>query len=380
MRTKDKKVEESLARTLHEIAGRDVPAGLDLWPAIEARLGPRRSRSPWGRFRPANRLGWASLALVAFLFLGALGYALGPAVGRLFTMVPSWQYLEENDLLHEVHLAQTVAGVTVTIERVYADAHQVIVGYSVSGLADPATYRKQVSLTNGSGTTFREMMGAGVWGSSELLDVSLPEGDASYLMAFDGAAVEGAPSNLQLHLEMRLTEWIAANPEGEFGPAEGSPADLPASAQVLVPMEGREGATVGPFAFDFAVPFLPARVANVGQTAQASGIGVRLETVAVTPAETRVSLCFQTTQDLDWAPIGTLHTGSGRNHQVGFEVRDRIEEAGGDVCYVYGLLTPLAEERGTWRLKITELAGFEMTEPYDQTRFSGPWEFVFPAP
>ena len=46
--------------------------------------------------------------------------------------------------------------------------------------------------------------------------------------------------------------------------------------------------TIGPFVFNFEVPFVPStdiRVIHVGSTIEVSGVPVRLEEVTITPAE-----------------------------------------------------------------------------------------------
>ena len=316
---------------------------------------------------------------IPFTMLSVFGHRQF-AVCRFSPALQLRAYLEEKHLLQDVDLMQTVDGVTVTLEKVYADANHILVGYSVSGLPDPP-FHFEATLTDERGTVFREVTSAGVTGTSDLLKVTLPEGDGSYLVAFDGSAVEGTPATLQLRLVMQLSRWIPVTPEAEPSTVDGLPVEPPAAMQASVPVMYEKGSTVGPFAFDLSVPFLPARVAEVQQTAHASGVDVRLERVIVTPSETRAVLCFTPpASELDWTAVGSLHTGLGRDYELTYEVRDRVEQADGQLCYVFGLLAPLNEQRGAWTLKVTELVGFEMKEPYGQNRLAGPWVFRFRVP
>jgi hypothetical protein len=381
MKTKDLN-KDRLSPMLHEIAAEGVPDSTDLWPSIRAHLKPNRRRVRLAALRPATRLGWAGLVLAAVLVVSTVAYALGPIISSVFEMTPSWQYLEEESLLQDIDLRQTVDGVTVTLAKVYADANQILVGYGVSGLANQDVHI-EVTLTDEKGTEFRKLQGAGVTGTSELLGVTVPEGDGSYLVAFDGAAVEGAPAALQLRLVMQLNRWVPVTPEPGPATIDGQPVEPPAAVQSSVPVTYEKGSTVDPFTFDFRVPFLPARVVDVQQTAHASGMAVRLERVIVAPSETRFITCFPPSgnEEMEWvAATGTLHTGLGRNYELGYELRDRFVRADGQMCYVYGFLAPLADQHGTWRLKMTELVGFEMKEPYGQNRIAGPWVFRFRVP
>ncbi|NLE99494.1 MAG: DUF4179 domain-containing protein [Anaerolineales bacterium] len=370
---------------LTEIVERDVPGSVDLWPGIRARLQPTRRRSYRGtglRLRwPAGRLGWAFAALAAFLLLSGMVYAVGPAVSRVFRMVPSWQYVEEQGLVQDVHLSQTINGVTVTLEKVYADANQILIGYGISGLPD-GVIQAEVTLTDEKGTAFRELAGAGVTGTSDLLDVSLPAGEGRYVVAFDGSGVEGAPPELELHLAMHLVRPIFVTPDATPVTVDGQEVESPVAVEALTPLTVGERTTMGPFVFDFRAPFLPARVSEVQQTAHAAGIAIRLQRVVVTPSETRITLCFQppAVDDWDWTVTGALRTGLTRNYHLGAEVRDRFEQADGQLCYVYGLLAPIEDRRGEWTLRVTELLGFEMKAPYRESRLAGPWVFRFQAP
>jgi hypothetical protein len=381
MKTEDLN-KERLPRILHEIAADGVPNGADLWPSIRARLKPNQRRVRLAALRPATRLGWAGLALAAVLVVSTVAYAVGPIISSVFQMIPGWQYVEEKHLTQDIHLSQTVDGVTVTLAKVYADASQILVGYGVSGLANQDVHI-EVALTDEKGTVFRELQGAGVTGASELLGVTVPEGDGGYLVAFDGATVEGAPAALQLRLVMELSRWVPVTSEPGPVTIDGQLVEPPATVQASAPVTYEKRSTVGPFTFDFRVPFLPARVADVQQTAHASGMAVRLERVIVAPSETRFVTCFQSPggEEMEWvAATGTLHTGPGRNYELGYELRDRLVQADGQVCYVYGLVAPLADQHGKWTLKMSELVGFEMKEPYGQSRIAGPWVFRFRVP
>ena len=59
-----------------------------------------------------------------------------------------------------------------------------------------------------------------------------------------------------------------------------------------------------------------------------------------------------------------------------------VNETGEEDCYCYGhgFLAPLYDQRGEWTLTVTELVGFDLAPPYEQTRLAGPWVFHFRVP
>lgn len=364
--------EQRITHLLHELAEQEVSADLDLWPAIQARLQPQARRL---HLRPATRLGWALLVLGLFLTLGAAAYAVGPVIGRLFQFSSGWQHIEEARLAQEVHLSQTIGDWTVTLERVYADANQILIAYTVSG-PPGQNLDERATLTDNQGTRFPEMAGAGVTGASELLRIRLPPGQGAFVSAFDASAVQGQPTKLDLHLEIALSKLVPVG-DAPSVPAP-APAAPPTSAVVIAPaVQLHEEPLAGPFSFDFSVPFIPGRVALVQESVRVAGITVKLDRVVVTPAETRAILCFDppTGESEHWVPIATLQTGDGRDASDAISTVSR--EAG---CYRYSFMASLADWHGEWKLTVTELVGMDPTRPGEQTRIQGPWMFAFHVP
>ncbi len=363
--------EQRLTRILHELAEQEVPADLDLWPAIRAQIQPQARRL---RLRPATRLGWVALVLGLLLTVGAAVYAVSPVVSRLFQFSPGWQHVEEARLAQEVHLSQTIGDWTVTLERVYADANQVLVGYTVSGPAGEYGHvEERATLMDNQGTRFSGMAGAGVTGVSEILGVRLPPGQGAFVSAFDASVVQGQPAKLDLHLEITLSKLV---PVGDAPPIP-LPAAPPTSTVLIVPaVQLREEPLVGPFTFDLSVPFIPGRVALVQESVRVAGVTVKLDRVVVTPAETRAILCFDppTGKSEHWVPVATLEAGD-RDTESAISTVSR--EAG---CYRYSFIAPLADWHGEWKLTVTELVGMDPTRPGEQTRIQGPWTFTFHVP
>ena len=369
--------EQQTVQILQEIAEQEVPASLDLWPAIRARVQPRRRSSRWAQLMPTTRLGWAFMALVLCLAFGAVAYAMVPVVSRLFQQEAGLRHVEQANLVQELNLSQTVDGVTVTLERAYADANRIVVGYTIKGPNGQRYDARHLTLTDAAGTVFLGTIGYGVYGvtgQSDILRVSLPPGEGAYVLAFDAAPVQGAPTKLDLRLVMEVEELVLPPDAPSPSPTlAGSPAEPPEPMVVeLLPMP--MGAIVGPFIFDFSVPFIAGRVIKVQHIVEAAGVAVRLERIVVTPSETRAFLCFEPPDGdgKEWTPIVTL--------DIADESIPMVNETGEEGCYSCDFFAPIYDQRGEWTLTVTELVGFDLAQPWGQTRLAGPWVFRFRVP
>jgi hypothetical protein len=377
--------EQQMIETLQQIAREGVPDSVDLWPAIRARLQPREHPSRWGRLMPASRPGWAVLILTLFLALGAAAYAASPAVVRLFEQEPGLTEIAEADLVQQLNLSQTVAGVTVTLEQAYADANRIVVGFTMQGPDSERRYEaSQLTLTDAAGTPFPRTFGLGAAGESDLFGISLPPGEGAYLFSFDATAVTGLPEALDLRLVMGLEER-AALPDASAEPAPSTeelllmnvapqPAPPAQTGPEVTELEAMPvGDILGPFVFEFRVPFIPGRTAEVKQTAKAAGITITLEKVVVTPSETQATMCFIPPDgDKEWLLIVEGDGGDpfGTTSQGG-EGRE---------CHRVVYAGDLDSRSGAATLTVTELVGFDLAPPHDQTRLAGPWAFHFQVP
>jgi len=205
--------------------------------------------------------------------------------------------------------------------------------------------------------------------------------------------VEGAPAELDLRLVMEVREFVLPPDAPEPPPTPISPPGEPPVAALALPVP--EGAIVGIFTFDFSVPFIPGRVAEVNQTVEAAGVAMCLERVVVTPSETRAYLRFDSPGgEVEWwMPIAMLQApGEDDKSYAGYV------GSYGPASYQYGFLAPLYERRGEWTLTVTELVGTDIgglesriNRQADsavvsvdiaefQTRLAGPWVFRFRVP
>jgi hypothetical protein len=321
---------------------------------------------------PATRLGWAGLILAALLLFSGIAYALNPALGQVLRVFfPGWQHIEEAHLAQEINLSQTLHGVTVTLERVHADANQIVIGYTVKGLTDQNLHVSRMSLTDEQGRAFSGMVGAGMAGTPDI-----PPGEGAYVTAFDASVVEGKPESLHLHLTMHLVKLV---PVEAVTPTVPLPEPSEPGVIVAQPQTLREEMVGAPFTFDFSVPFIPGQTVEVQQTAEAAGVAMKLERVAITPSETRAILCVEPPDDIEWTLLADLDAGDGGALHGG--VVGRLGDAGWQECHRVSYMEALTGKSGEWTLTVTELVGTDLSQiPSKQIRLAGPWVFRFRVP
>jgi hypothetical protein len=371
--------EQKVTRVLHEISEQKVPASLDLWPGIRVQLQARRRIFQWTRWMPATHLGRAGLILAVLLVFGGTAYALYPVAGQVFHLFPGWQHVEEAYLAQEVNFSQTLNGVTVTLERVYADANEIVIGYTIKDSSGQLYDIYDLALTDAAGTVFPRTVGAGMTGQSDVLKGSLLPGEGAYVLAFDAAVVTDAPEELDLQMVMELV--LSPDAPGLSPTPSGPLAELPESMVVTAesqPAPGEE-AIVGPFTFDFSVPLIPGRVAEVNQTVDAAGVVMTLERVVVTPSETRTYLRFDLPDGAGthWMPVMMLEAPGNKKSQEYFAYPVNTDSSG----YSYGFPVPFYDRPGEWSLTVAELVGTDLTrQPSEDIRLAGPWVFHFYVP
>ena len=351
-------VETHIGGILAECATQAVPDSLSLWPSIHSRLEARQRRSSGAPKVFRGSLRWAFLSLILVVALTATAYAGSPVVRKLFQQM--WPGANESGLVQNINLSQTINGVTVTLENAYADANRIFVGFTVKDTAK-RYIPHQMKLTDATGTEFPGQLGMGVGGQSDILGMELPPGEGSSIWQFDAAAVKGMPQELNLSFETYFS-----------------------------PMTKHAGPRIGPFTFDFTMPFVAGQVIWVDQTAEADGVLVTLEKVVITPSETRAFIRIDSPEaEKDWRPIIALELPNGTSK--GFALSSHLDGR----TRAYSFLGDFSDQHGEWILKVTELVSFdvppieeiqerkivELTESQmKRTRLTGPWVFPLEVP
>jgi hypothetical protein len=247
----------------------------------------------------------------------------------------------------DLALSQVVDGVTVTLERAYADASRIAIGLAVRGSHVLGYDLAHVALSDTLDRTFPLSMGMGVKGQSDVLELGFPSGAGAHVLSFDASMVRDAPSTLDLHLVVE----VARSP-------------MPLSQHVI-----------GPFIFDFSLPFNPGKAVTVQQRVTAASVDIELRQVVATPSETQVLLCLGAPSEMGtgWGAVSTLRTETGQADGVWV----RGAEEG---CALHGFLPPLYDQPGEWTLTVTELVMHDRAQMGEPTRIAGPWVFYFHVP
>ena len=319
------------------------------------RAAPHR---PFSLARPSRRLGVAAALLpVVFVLAAAAAGRLPPILERAFRFDPSTERIVSADLGTDVRLAQTIDGVTVTVERVYADPIQIVVGYTVGGtrnsLFDALLRAADTRLTDARGTPFRHASLS--WGTG------VEDGPAGALAIFDGRSVTGTPKDVALRFEI-----APLRPHRDQPPGDRSSL----TSALTSPLQASPSPADQRFTFGFTVPFESGRSVEPNQSVSAGGTTATLVRAVTTPNGTRVYL-----------------KGVGPNAKVTLAVDgasyDLAPPWGGWACpwtpndtFAYDASASLMDESGSWRLVV------QAAEPPRDTEGAacpfvtgGPWTF-----
>ncbi len=359
---------KKITTELNSEAEKAIPDNLDLWPTIQTQLISSATRLRRFRYRPITRLARIALTIVALLMVSGVAYAISPILRQLFQTDPGLQHVEETDLVQPFHLSQTNADLTITVEQAYADSNRITIGYTLEAPEGRHYKPRKEKLTWLPDTDLPPTIGHG-------------DGTGGYNLSFNTRAIEGNPRHLDLRLEMYAEEFIYPPEFKKLLDQYGSVEEIPEDQLVGLPALTR-GNEVGPFIFNFSIPFLSYQTLSIEQTVEAAGARVQLVEIEIAPSQTQAILCVTPPAEgagyVDWIPIITLTTGSGREVSGGGS--QVISEKDQEICHQLFFPHPLADQPGEWTLTVTELVGFSHEDPDRQMRPAGPWVFKFTVP
>lgn len=344
-------MEESkqIRKAFRRIAEAGIPDDVNLWPRIEARIRqqPRHSLMPFKR-----RWSLASAAVILSSLIFAAGaYALSRFPGFIPDFDPGMQQIQQDNLGIDLGISQTIDGITVTVDHVYADANRVVIytTASATGIAAPDSINMVARLLDSRGYVFEPIFGGGGGGGGGSADGEPVKSGWTVHSShnFDASIIEGDPDVVSLRFELTL------NPDGRFE---------------------SESASAGPFVFDITAPFVPAVVVEPAQTITAGKLPMTLEWASVTPSSTRVRLCFPVNHPENvWTPVASLDTGEQAVPDLGYlHLKPRSETNGSRRCVELDFLAPY-DRRPTQRTLVVE----RMQNAPD---LDGPWVFTFAIP
>jgi Domain of unknown function (DUF4179) len=253
----DNELEQNLKTRYQKLYG-NPPAAEIIWRQIEPHLtAHEQKRSWWKQFftikkhtdrqfiaapgrhfadRPVQRIGIVLIAVVVGLMaIAATGYvATGDRLfNTLFNMMGIQPIAQK---FSDYHQSKSIDGYTITIQKVYADANRVIIGYT-DKTPDGRHLEDKFAILSSKLITEQ---GAELQPTNGLSDV---EGISSSLLNFDASNIQGTPKELHLHLTI---------PYGSRSQSTAFHAE-------------------GNLTFDFSVPFHSGNVVNINRSITARG-------------------------------------------------------------------------------------------------------------
>ncbi len=310
------------------------------------------------------RLGAGALAAAALILaVGIVGYAVAPVIDRLLTSQSGVSALP----MHDIGLAQTTSGITVKVDRAYADANRVIVAYTVQvpqGFANSTSgVDGKASLTDASGHTLPFIDATGLAGSSPHVNAGL--------LTFDAESLPGGTAT---------DTFLLSFPQVSTNPIMGG-APLVAGA----------------FSFKFDLAVARGREITLAKTVVTHGVPVTLERVVITPSETRLYLVFPASSGIkpaDWNANAHLSGSGWDSRQVQLPIDRTVLMTTGAYFinshseHVTTFSGDFRGRKGEWTVTVDSLWGVDTTaasagthgsEP-KQAREAGPWTFKFVLP
>ena len=341
--------------------GTDAPAALrkSLDAALLVEFGERSHvvSTRFGLPRFQLRAGALIAAAAIVVMVSVVGYAVAPLVDQLLATDRGASSLA----MQNIGQSQTSNGVTVKLDRAYADVNRILVAYTIqvpAGFSNSTSgIDGTISLTHAQGRSFPLIDGQGVDGNMPHVSAGLSTFDAESL----------APGTADVALRLSFPDVLA---------------------KAVKP--GGSALAAGAFVFNFTVPVAPGHVVVVNKTLVANGIPVTLDRVVVTPSESRAYVRFPASAGIgetDWNANAHI-SGTGwdsRQLPAGFSgemtVGSMFTNASGE--HVTTFSGDFRSRRGQWVLTVDSLFALDTSAPSGsdrlpkQARVAGPWIFRF---
>lgn len=261
---------------------------------------------------------------------------------------------------------RTAGGVKVTLVRAYADAHSVVVSYTLEDLrkgrsldghpVEPQPDSADFRLTDESGTEFKlvEEGGAVSPGPNNVQEGPLPQ-----VAVFEAAGRIKPDSNHRFRLEVPVLK-VPVAPLGEPKNVQSVETAGQTQAEQQPVKQIPEPRQIGkPFVVEFETPVRSAPVVEVDQEDTASGVTLTLEQVTDSPGQPEAVVCLKSQERMrGWIP-------SGRD----FATDAASPVAGEGDCLEMLLSDPL---NGSSSVTVAEIY-----DPFEREVIRGPWTFDF---
>jgi hypothetical protein len=318
-----------------------------------ARSIARRPNAAGMRAAP-RRLGRSRLTVAVALVVGlvlaaATAYAGITLLQAVTASDPGAAAVYQQNLGEALNLSQTRGGVTLTLERAYADVNRVMITYQVRPAGTKSIFDGFATSTGQPAVT--DSRGQVLAGYDAFFQTDPQTNESVGIVVYDA---EIAVKNVQ-ELSLRVSV-----PGLRMRDRSGEPT------------------TVGPFAFTFAVPVASGQTITLDKAVTVRGVVVTLDRVVASASETRVYL----RSSIAFAPVEPYLTA--RITGTGYDTRTAVVTgAAGLVALGSTFHAPDGEEvvtfnntvfgrHGNFTLTIDSIGADE--------RIAGPWAFPFAVP
>jgi hypothetical protein len=338
-------------------AGRFRPRA-DLAPAVQQER--QANRPPLRRLAAVAGIGLVIVALIA----GGTAIALSTQEKAATGVDYGVKAVYEAGLIHPTEdKAQSVGGILIAVDWVYADWNQVLIAYTAQGQIE------------GDWRVEGEVVSAAIDGRTVEPPVRsmgyIETGTESNIATFDLPADLRSADSIDVEVVLGTTFTSYSTPRDQL-PEEISTLDILRSGG-------------GETAFTLNIPVMPGRILEAGESVEVKGYTITLDNVVLAPSMTTADICFDVPDPvnyLDWQAFTTL-TANGEHYDGGTSGDYEIGATRScqPVQFRYGI--PLDRDR--YVLTVDELYGSEYPPgatittddlPIDTIRVRGPWRFV----
>lgn len=328
----------------------------------------RRARTQGLRFlRPV------ALAFALLLLAGAVAAGLGLLDRTIESSgSPGWRVAW--DQAERLDLTATDAGVTINLERAYADLNQVLIGFTVAGLDAPLTSHGDraalewiAELTDPAGRT------SGQWALSLTGMLSDETGLSAVVQTWEGPVAPEAGT------------WVLTfSSVGYFGGGL-VPGQCTAGATDPECVSPPPSAMVdGTWRFEFGLAKPSGSVFSAAAMASSEVATVKLTELRISPTAitARIALAVPGSTVLDWVWLPASIKHDGASYAVNFITHVTQDPASqGPDGDVNDFLTSAGTDdpTGTWEIVIPELT-YRVGVDHQEATISGPWTLTVTVP
>jgi hypothetical protein len=335
----DRALSHRLRRATAQVARTTALRFVDVKPVATRQAGA--TNRPRSRRLARTRIGIAVAVVLGVALAGGTTYAGITLLQSVTHGDPGAAAVYRQNLGETLALSQTRKGVSLTIERAYADVNGVMITYAVNPHSSTVIYAGFAASTGQP--TVSDSQGQTLTGYDAYFQTDPQTNDSVGIIKYDAETI---PATVH---ELVLT--------------------------VAVPglhLENSAGSIVaGPYAFHFLVPVSSGETINVGRAVTVHGVGVTLDRVVATPSETRIYLR---------ASVGLTAriTGRGYDTREGVitdptelvEFGNTFQAPNGEEVETFN--NTLYGKRGSFTLTIDSIGS--------SNRVVGPWVFHFVVP